>query len=100
MKCRRSGASRPNKFRVQKPAGKVVEQETNRYLGYSSFTRKDIGNTEVSKIEYLYSKILGLIAYFRKFIPTYVIIAKPLSNLRRKENTFEFNENQKNFFLN
>lgn len=38
---------------------------------------------------------LGLTGYFRKFIPGYSIVAKPLSNLLRKEQIFMFGIEQK-----
>lgn len=37
---------------------------------------------------------LGLTGYFRKFIPRYAFIARPLSDLLRKENEFQFGELQ------
>ncbi|GFY15112.1 retrovirus-related Pol polyprotein from transposon 297 [Trichonephila clavipes] len=41
---------------------------------------------------------LGLTGYFRKYIKDYSTIAKPLSNLTRKENTFVFGTLQKEAF--
>ncbi|KAG5310249.1 BYR3 protein, partial [Pseudoatta argentina] len=41
---------------------------------------------------------LGLSEYFRKFIESYAIKAKPLSDLLRKENSFRFNVKEKESF--
>lgn len=44
-------------------------------------------------------KFLGLSNYFRKFIPSYSTIAKPLSDLLRKDTPFVFLEREKSAFL-
>ena len=41
---------------------------------------------------------LGLTGYFRKFIKSYAIIAKPLSDLLQKDQKFCFEELQRNAF--
>lgn len=41
---------------------------------------------------------LGLSGYFRKFIPGYSLIAKPLSDLLRKDQPFIFDEAERNAF--
>ena len=41
---------------------------------------------------------LGLSGYFRKFIESYAIKAKPLSDLLRKENSFRFDVKEKESF--
>lgn len=43
-------------------------------------------------------RFLGLTGYFRKFIPSYSTIAKPLSDLLRKDSPFIFQTDQKNAF--
>ena len=41
---------------------------------------------------------LGLTSYFRKFMPSYSLIAKPLSDLLRRNNVFRFNEVERRAF--
>lgn len=42
---------------------------------------------------------LGLSGYFRKFIPSYSVIAKPLSDMLQKNRPYDFNEKTRNAFL-
>jgi hypothetical protein len=41
---------------------------------------------------------VGLSEYFRKFIPQYSIIVRPLTNLLRAGTEFEFDEREKELF--
>ena len=43
-------------------------------------------------------KFLGLTGYFRKFIPFYSIIARPLSDLLKKDHKFKFGDSEKTAF--
>ncbi|GFY21282.1 retrovirus-related Pol polyprotein from transposon 297 [Trichonephila clavipes] len=43
-------------------------------------------------------RFLGLTGYFRKFLPSYSTIAKPLSDLLRKDSLFEFYAEQQTAF--
>lgn len=42
---------------------------------------------------------LGLTGYFRKFIPQYSLIARPLSDMLKKDTKFEFGERENEAFL-
>jgi len=42
---------------------------------------------------------LGLSGYFRKYIPSYSIIAKPLSDMLRKDRQYVFDDKARNAFL-
>lgn len=46
--------------------------------------------TTVKQVE----RFLGLTGYFRKFVPNYALIAKPLNDLKRKNVKFEFGTQQ------
>lgn len=56
-----------------------------------------LGFPEPKTIKQIQS-FLGLTGYFRKFIGKYSIIAKPLSDLLRKDKTFQFGEAEKGAF--
>ena len=39
-------------------------------------------------------RFLGLISYFRRFIPDYALVAKPLSDLMRKNTSFKMKDEE------
>ncbi|GFU66565.1 retrovirus-related Pol polyprotein from transposon 17.6 [Trichonephila clavipes] len=71
--------------------GHVVENGTIRpSIAKTIAVKKFPVPTTVKQVQ----SFLGLTGYFRKFIPAYSQIAKPLSDLTRKDNPFMF-ENPK-----
>ncbi|GFV79579.1 hypothetical protein TNCV_2929631 [Trichonephila clavipes] len=57
--------------------------------------RQEVSGTNNSQTS---AELLGLTGYFRKFIPAYSQIAKPLSDLTRKDNPFMFEQPQMEAF--
>ncbi|GFX38992.1 retrovirus-related Pol polyprotein from transposon 17.6 [Trichonephila clavipes] len=58
-------------------------------------SRQEVSGTNNSQTS---AELLGLTGYFRKFIPAYSQIAKPLSDLTRKDNPFMFEQPQMEAF--
>jgi len=74
-------------------------RKTIEYLGYvvspSGITLSDrhvnaVKNFPKPRNEHELQRFLGLTSYFRKFIPNFASIAKPLHNLLRKTDEFQF----------
>ncbi|GFV76405.1 retrovirus-related Pol polyprotein from transposon 17.6 [Trichonephila clavipes] len=71
--------------------GRVVENETIRpSIAKTIAVKKFPVPTTVKQVQ----SFLGLTGYFRKFIPAYSQIAKPLIDLTRKDNPFMFKQPQ------
>lgn len=77
------------------------------FLGYeiengkiqpSSLKIKDINKYKESKSMKEVQRFPGFASYFRKFIPNYALIAKPLSDLRRYDTKFIFGIDQRAAF--
>ncbi|GFU17832.1 retrovirus-related Pol polyprotein from transposon 297 [Trichonephila clavipes] len=76
-------------------SGHVVENGTIRpSIAKTIAVKKFPVPTTVKQVQ----GFLGLNGYFRKFIPTYSQIAKPLSDLTRKDNPFMFEQPQMEAF--
>ncbi|GFS76714.1 retrovirus-related Pol polyprotein from transposon 297 [Trichonephila clavipes] len=71
--------------------------ENNKLFPSSSKT-KSVVNYPEPKTTKEVQRFLGLTGYFRKFIPAYSVIAKPLSDLLRKDTPFNFDVKQKASF--
>ncbi|GFY79048.1 retrovirus-related Pol polyprotein from transposon 297 [Trichonephila inaurata madagascariensis] len=67
--------------------------ENNKLFPSPSKTKSVVHYPEPKTIKV--QRFLGLTGYFRKFIPTYYVIAKPLSALLRKDTPFNFDVKQK-----
>ncbi|GFU50307.1 retrovirus-related Pol polyprotein from transposon 17.6 [Trichonephila clavipes] len=75
--------------------GHVVENGTIRHsIAKTIAVKKFPVPTTVKQVQ----SFLGLTGYFRKFIPAYSQIAKPLSDLTRKDNPFMFEQPQMKAF--
>ncbi|GFT90524.1 transposon Tf2-6 polyprotein [Trichonephila clavipes] len=75
--------------------GHVVENGTIRpSIAKTIAVKKLPVPTTVKQVQ----SFLGLTGYFRKFIPAYSQIAKPLSDLTRKDNPFKFEQPQMEAF--
>ncbi|GFW66676.1 transposon Tf2-9 polyprotein [Trichonephila clavipes] len=75
--------------------GHVVENGTIRpSIAKTIAVKKFPVPTTVKQVQ----SFLGLTGYFRKFIPAYSQIAKPLSDLTRKDNPFKFEQPQMEAF--
>ncbi|GFX88589.1 retrovirus-related Pol polyprotein from transposon 297 [Trichonephila clavipes] len=71
--------------------------ENNKLFPSPSKT-KSVVNYPEPKTTKEVQRFLGLTGYFRKFIPAYSVIAKPLSDLLRKDKPFNFDVKQKASF--
>ncbi|GFY44510.1 retrovirus-related Pol polyprotein from transposon 297 [Trichonephila inaurata madagascariensis] len=71
--------------------------EINKLFPSPSKTKSVVHYPE-SKTTKEVQRFLGLTGYFRKFIPAYSVIAKPLSDLLRKDTPFNFDVKQKASF--
>ncbi|GFT52360.1 retrovirus-related Pol polyprotein from transposon 297 [Trichonephila clavipes] len=68
--------------------------ENNKHFASLSKTKSVVHYPEPKTTKEV-QRFLGLTGYFRKFIPAYYVIAKPLSDLLRKDTPFNFDEKQK-----
>ncbi|GFV79637.1 hypothetical protein TNCV_1724621 [Trichonephila clavipes] len=75
--------------------GHIIE---NNKLFPSPSKTKSVVNYPEPKTTKEVQRFLGLTGYFRKFIPAYSVIAKPLSDLLRKDTLFNFDVKQKASF--
>lgn len=66
----------------------------NGTLRSSPSKTKDVNKYQVPRNAKEVQRFLGFAGYFRKFIENYVTIAKPLSDLTRKDATFQFGPDQ------
>ncbi|GFX11654.1 hypothetical protein TNCV_4361861 [Trichonephila clavipes] len=74
----------------------LIEDVLDRLQGAKVYTtRQEVSGTNNSQTS---AELLGLTGYFRKFIPAYSQIAKPLSDLTRKDNPFMFEQPQMEAF--
>ncbi|GFX70479.1 hypothetical protein TNCV_4474131 [Trichonephila clavipes] len=72
--------------------------ENNKLFPSPSKT-KSVVNYPEPKTTKEVQRFLGLTGYFRKFIPAYSVIAKPLSDLLRKDTPFNFDSGKQEGFL-
>ncbi|GFX25030.1 retrovirus-related Pol polyprotein from transposon 297 [Trichonephila clavipes] len=75
--------------------GHIIE---NNKLFPSPSKSKSVVNYPELKTTKEVQRFLGLTGYFRKFIPAYSVIAKPLSDLLRRDTPFNFDVKQKASF--
>ncbi|GFX78878.1 transposon Tf2-9 polyprotein [Trichonephila clavipes] len=75
--------------------GHIIE---NNKLFPSPSKTKSVVNYPEPKTTKEVQRFLGLTGYFRKFIPAYSVITKPLSDLLRKDTPFNFDIKQKASF--
>nr|CAI5864746.1 unnamed protein product [Callosobruchus analis] len=68
--------------------------------GISPGQRKTEAVRQYKRPETVYEvrRFLGLTSYFRRFVPNYAVIAKPLSDLTKKNGNFEWSKDQENAF--
>ncbi|GFX00124.1 retrovirus-related Pol polyprotein from transposon 297 [Trichonephila clavipes] len=71
--------------------------ENGRLFPSPSKTKAVINYPDLKNIKDVH-RILGLTGYFRKFLPSYSSIAKPLSDLLRKDSLFQFYAEQQTAF--
>ncbi|GFX82418.1 retrovirus-related Pol polyprotein from transposon 297 [Trichonephila clavipes] len=73
--------------------------ENGRLFPSPSKTKAVINYPDLKNIKDV-RRFLGLTGYFRKFLPSYSTIAKPLSDLLRKDSPFQFYAEQQTAFQN
>ncbi|GFV00282.1 retrovirus-related Pol polyprotein from transposon 17.6 [Trichonephila clavipes] len=71
--------------------------ENGRLFPSPSKTKAVINYPDLKNIKDV-RRFLGLTGYFRKFLPSYLTIAKPLSDLLRKDSLFQFYAKQQTAF--
>ncbi|GFX89116.1 retrovirus-related Pol polyprotein from transposon 297 [Trichonephila clavipes] len=80
---------------IERQKSHIIE---NNKLFPSPSKTKSVVNYPEPKTTKEVQRFLGLTGYFRKFIPAYSVIAKPLSDLLRKDTPFNFDVKQKASF--
>lgn len=72
--------------------GYIIEDSTIKPSGEKT---RAVSNFPIPRNQKEVQRFLGLISYFRRFIPNYAFIAKPLSDLLRKNAKFKMEDDEK-----
>ncbi|GFT71627.1 retrovirus-related Pol polyprotein from transposon 17.6 [Trichonephila clavipes] len=75
----------------------LISKKNGRLFPSPSKTKAVINYPDLKNIKDVH-RFLGLTGYFRKFLPSYSTIAKPLSDLLRKDSFFQFYAEQQTAF--